>query len=344
MRPEAGTARSEGLRALGRWLGAYAGARQSPLPPSRPERFVALASKHLVTPVLHAVAPTDLSPDLADYLEASHALNDMRNAAFAPELEEIVRWLNARDVVPVVLKGGASLLSGLYRSRADRMVTDIDLLVPAHRLDDCVAALRERGFGEVRSSSLERWQRTGGDHHHYPSLGVEGRLFGVELHFKVVSPEVDAVLPAAEVLHRAHPFVLGSATLALPHPAHRLAHNVLHAYSVDRRQRKLPVSLRQLLEFVLLLRDAEADAAWRDVVDRFDRHGLAAHLRDYHALAGLLLPGAMTGPAAIPTLRARFEAAPGGAAILRLEAAWARTLRRLKRLPRRLRSAAGMPT
>jgi len=334
----------EGRRALGRWLGAYAGASEPPLPPRRPEQFVALASEHLVTPVLHAVAPAGLPPDLADYLAASHTLNDMRNAVFSPELEEIACWLNARDVVPVVLKGGASLLSGLYRSRADRMVTDIDLLVPAHRLDDCVADLHGRGFGETRMSSLERWQRTGGDHHHYPSLCAEGRLFGVELHFKVVSPEVDAVLPAAEVLQRAHPFVLGSACLALPHPAHRLAHNVLHAYSVDRRRRKLPVSLRQLLEFVLLLRDAEADAAWRDVVDRFDRHGLAAHLRDYHGLAGLLLPGALVGPAATPTLRTRFEAAPSGVLVRRLEAEGARTVRRLKRLPRRLRRAAGLPT
>jgi ABC-type proline/glycine betaine transport system ATPase subunit len=85
-----------------------------------------------------AVVPADT----LDFFDGVATLNRQRNEKIHAEAINLALILNRMDIVPVLLKGGANLLSGLYADSAHRMMTDLDVLVPAQRLLDCVAELR----------------------------------------------------------------------------------------------------------------------------------------------------------------------------------------------------------
>jgi hypothetical protein len=288
----------------------------------------------MVTPALHAVAPAWLDPELAEYLAASHGLNELRNRRFLAELEAAGSVLNRLGIEPVALKGAASVLRGLYRNPADRIIRDIDLLVPVQRLDDCVAAFRADGYEpKVRAPRLRR-SRPPRSHRHYPFLWREDRLFAVELHSAPVEHRQAAAIPANAVIAAATPVALGGATLGIPCVADQIVHNAIHAHSIDRLTHKRPLSLRQLLEFVLLCRCPEAAAAWPEIVARFHHAGLARHLADHATLAALLIPctsaarpraGVLTG------VRVAYLLSPPGEAVRRLRQQLAQAQARLLR-------------
>jgi hypothetical protein len=74
-----------------------------------------------------------------DYLDELATIVRRRNTRVVDQVIEVGRILNRVDVTPVLLKGGANLLRGLY---PDRTMTDLDVLVPADMLDSCAASLR----------------------------------------------------------------------------------------------------------------------------------------------------------------------------------------------------------
>lgn len=144
------------------------------------EDIVAVARSGKILTAL--AARLSLEPDLGRGLDgdlrrllAVHLLsNRVRNRRLDEQLARVARILNDRGIEPMVLKGTAHRLSGIYRDDGERISADIDLLVPEDRLGLAYAALRKAGYDPVETipeSGL-----------HAPALVKSGEMTSVELH------------------------------------------------------------------------------------------------------------------------------------------------------------------
>lgn len=105
------------------------------------EGLLHLSGEHLVVPQLRWALREQglwaaLPAEVADYLDAVYTLNLERNCGCEEQLRELVTRLNGIGVVPVLLKGAAALIDGLYPTAGERMMSDLDVLVPANRLPE----------------------------------------------------------------------------------------------------------------------------------------------------------------------------------------------------------------
>jgi hypothetical protein len=254
-------------------------------------------SERLPTPI---VVPQDVQ----EALDAMAEMNRARNKWILSELRTIAGFLNERGIEPVVLKGAAALLSGVYEDLADRYLADLDLLIREGDFEAAIEAFRENGFRCEETNPIEL--AVG---HAYPAMYREN------------SPEVDVhryiglgicrkVLPVSEVWERSvlvtaeapwaeHcSFVQGSAfhsvRVRVPRAEHQVIHNILHAQVHDRYRERIWPSLRTFYELERIRQRFRPVLDWVSVRRRFLRHGIVApmelHLGDAAKVAGFLFP------------------------------------------------------
>jgi hypothetical protein len=232
------------------------------------ETLAETASRHRVSPSLaralhEAGMAARLPEEFRDYCTVLAEINDERNAALATLAREIGEVLRAAGVDAVLLKGGASLFDPALPHRSERFLLDLDLLVGSAQLEAAETALLDAGW--------YRLPETGGDGHQLPTLGRPGAPAAIDLHFALLSPPHEALLPPAEVLAAAIPGQ-DALPLKLPTAHHRLIHNVAHAQLADSSLAFGQLELRQLLEFAALARQVTEPRAWSDTYERFARH------------------------------------------------------------------------
>ncbi len=229
------------------------------------DALLALAGEHIATPALWAAlgdAATALPPDHAAFLEAASHLNRQRNDRIVAQAREIVQATAAVGIAPVFLKGTAALLSRLYPDPAARFVGDIDLLVPADRLEDAAAALAATGYRRLPDRA---------DHAHDPLRLVRDDRPGlVELHRAPVAFALAAALSAAEVMARAvHAAALPDARI--PCPEDRAVHAIAHAMLQDHGLRRADLPLRDALDLRFLAERHAGSIDWPTVASRLSR-------------------------------------------------------------------------
>ncbi len=123
--------------------------------PTSEERWASvlrLSGDHLVTPVLRWALREqkglydELPSNVVDYLEAVYALNLEKNLSCEDQLSELISDLNKIEVRPVLLKGAAMLVGGLYPTSGERMISDLDILIPEERLPDVLSRMLALGY------------------------------------------------------------------------------------------------------------------------------------------------------------------------------------------------------
>jgi len=262
------------------------------------EKMVNISGKHLVTPALYCslskkgllnALPDD---ELVAYFETILAANRDRNKRIIAQLHGIATQLNQADIEPLFLKGAASLATELYEDVGIRMMSDIDLLVPENRLMDSVAILEKMGYRAINANYTSYK-----NHHHYIPLVCDDEPAAVELHRRIFR-NVPKLLPAEDVWHDAMPFQFHNAHIKIPSPHHRIQHNIIHTYLVDRHYSKATVSLRQLYEFAMLRQSLEEQLDWQKLAIDLKLHGKTKIFHNYVAMAHYLLAQPM--PEAIP--------------------------------------------
>ncbi len=253
------------------------------------ERIVEISSRHLVTPALLTVFQEkdliELIPvDFHDYLTGLRQLNTQRNQAISDQIVEIGRALNEEGIEPILLKGAAHLYSGLYKNPGDRVLGDLDLLIPAEAAREAYLALVKLGYqGYFQTRPGDPYH----DHHHLPPLEHLARKAAVELHTEPVNKRYRDVLSPAEMRSESIPLEVQGVRLRRPSLAHQAVQNVLHSLSTSRhvlwRSRRLP--LRHLHDLTLIRRAAGDGIDWPGIRERFERGGQGRGLRIQLALA-----------------------------------------------------------
>lgn len=255
------------------------------------EQVLRFSGVHLVTTqlrwALHRQGQlSEVPTDVTDYLEAVYALNLERNLACESQLEQLIAMLDSVGVQPVLLKGAAAIVGGLYPTAGERMISDLDILVPAEKLSDILANMRAAGYRpvEIGRELVENgeWQALS---HHYPPLVGPGLPAAVELHLQPVDLAFVDLLPGDEVFRNAVTLRWRGKDCLIPSPDHFLAHNVIHSFLVNTQSKLERVSLRQLFEFVHASHCYLEKVAWAALWKRFDDRSYGSPLRQYLSLA-----------------------------------------------------------
>ena len=266
-----------------------------PANPQEWEEVLRLSSSHLVTPQLRWALReqglfTELPPDVADYLDAVYALNLERNGECENQLEQLIPVLNSLGVQPALLKGGAAIVGGLYPTSGERMITDLDILIPAKGLSAILNKMEAMGYQALDSHS--ELATTGGWQalcHHYPPLFCPGLPSTIELHVEPVDLPFFKLLSSDEFLRDAVTLKWRGGDCLIPSPTHFVAHNIIHSFLVNTRGKLEVISLRQLFEFVHASQTYSEQVSWTALVKRFDEPGYGSALRQYLALANTCL-------------------------------------------------------
>jgi Uncharacterised nucleotidyltransferase len=253
-----------------------------------------LASTHLVTPSLRRAFleqgfVAEPPADVFEFLDAVYTLNLECNLRYEDQLAHLIRVLNNIGVRPVLLKGAAALVGGLYPTQGERMIGDIDVLIPQSKLAAAVKDLLAVGYQPVvADEELPETKDYGLKKHHYPRLYSLDWPSPVELHLHPVYVPVTQLLGSAEVVRDATPLNWRGSHCLLPSPNHFVMQNVIHAFIVDMKKRGF-LSLRQLFEFVCASRTYDKQIDWGLIQQRFDSLGYGSALRGYVMLANAYL-------------------------------------------------------
>ena len=274
-----------------------------------------LASTHLVTPSLrrafqeHGLV-SGVPAGVLEFLDAVYTLNLDCNLRYQDQLAHLIQVLNNTGVRPVLLKGAAALVSGLYPTPGERMIGDIDVLIPPSTLSSVVFKhLLAAGYRPVAvEEELPETEDHGPGMHHYPRIYSLDWPAPMELHVHPVHLLATRLLGSEEVVRDATPLNWRGGDCLLPSPTHFVMHNVIHAFIVDRRDRGF-LSLRQLFEFVRANRTYGERIDWALIHQRFDSLGYGSALRGYAVRASVYL--GFQVPPALPIsgfarLRRRF--------------------------------------
>jgi hypothetical protein len=258
------------------------------------ELIVRLAGNHMATPaVWAAVEGRGFVPDeVKTYFRVIHDMNAERNAVILGGLAAAVARLQEIGIEPILLKGAASLASGLYADPAERILTDIDLLISSRQIQAAAAALRGMGYTDYTDPpSTPRWVRPPTSHHphHIPALIHPGGIFSVEIHMSLVIDEFERLLPTAGVFAHAVAIQWNGRSVFVLHPTDRLVHNIVHAQLQDGRFSHGRVELRQMRELALLATRHGDAVDWREVEHRFSSAKYADVLAEQAALCPALL-------------------------------------------------------
>ena len=225
------------------------------------DRTVAIAAREEVLPTLHG--RLSCPAEVSDFFEAIHGLNAERNRQLLSEVEALGLLLNLAGIEPVLLKGSAYLVTGVYSDPADRLLHDIDFLVSPSQSVQAFEIIRSSGYDpDVRNpAALVQ--------HHHPPLTQAHRV-PVEVHHRLGFGARSRILTTSEIVNSSTPFRLGRAVVRIPSAEHLMTHLVVHSQMQDSYQRIWP-SLRAMLDLVLLERRFGVD--WKAIRSRFRRHG-----------------------------------------------------------------------
>ena len=148
--------------------------------------FVNLCSNHLILPVIYLKFKSHkliehLPEELAEFLKEIYELNLARNEQILLQINDILKLLNANDIYPTFLKGTGNLLDGLYKNKGERMIGDIDFLVPEKDYLKAAKILEDDGYSIRRLIYSDIL-----DPQHYPPLFKTSEPVRVEVHRLVV--------------------------------------------------------------------------------------------------------------------------------------------------------------
>lgn len=150
--------------------------------------FFRTGSNHLVLQTLYRIYKThnltDLLPkDAEAELKMIYDLNQERNSQILKQAVEISRILKDAGMKPVFLKGVGHIMNGIYPDPAERLLADIDILLPKDSLPKAVEVLEQNKYVvPVKYSEANAHIYT----KHLPRLYKPGWPAYLELHWEAV--------------------------------------------------------------------------------------------------------------------------------------------------------------
>ncbi|MDG0814414.1 nucleotidyltransferase domain-containing protein [Cohnella rhizosphaerae] len=191
-------------------------------------RFLRLAKSHRVYPVLSAYfgkKTTEIPEKVKAELDTESRYNRLKMLSLAAEMSRISACLASGGIRAIVLKGPL-LAQDLYGDLSRRTSKDLDVLVPAEKLDEVRSLLAELGYEcerEQLPNVLNGWKWR----HHHVSFLHPSHSLQIEIHWRLApgpgrEPDFD------ELWSRRREHSFGSAPVAYLGPEDQFLYLVHH--------------------------------------------------------------------------------------------------------------------
>jgi len=252
------------------------------------EQVIELANKSFVTSALWSALlqkgmRAGLPLEVADYLAYIHEMNRIRNDAIEKQLVEIICALNGLGIEPLLLKGAALLLSRAFEDSAARMMIDIDLLVET---DDVKKILQT-------FSALKYQTETAtfpNDNHHLSPIYRSGDPAPIEIHTRLLNRFYNiGILKMDDIWKDSTLVKTDGMSWRQLSPSHAIIYNVIHSQIQHGNFGRGNISLRDLLDLVLISRYYSDLVDWDHLVFLMNMHDLRRLFNSYLYLASKLL-------------------------------------------------------
>lgn len=145
--------------------------------------FVSTCSENLVLQVIyiqfrnHGILE-HLPEEVVHHLLEIYELNRNRNTGILKQIEFINTTLNENNIYPIYLKGSGNLLDNLYTDIGERLMGDIDFLVPEEQYLYAAEIMIKQGYkSDVDATKLDLMKSD-----HYPRLHHPNHLADIEIH------------------------------------------------------------------------------------------------------------------------------------------------------------------
>lgn len=221
------------LDAAERYFMALLAEPRPPLPPAAGDPFWAgvldLAVRHRLGEFLHARRAAALRADWPAAARATvrrwYVENTLRNARFHAELTRVATAMRGDGLAPVLLKGGALLLT-VYDDPAERPFGDLDLLVRPTELDAAAAVMRRLDYRLDEAYQPESFYRA--HHYHLIFRHAARPWLCFEIHWDLSLPSMDAAFDADGLRRRAVLARRDDLEILVPSPGDALLLLALH--------------------------------------------------------------------------------------------------------------------
>lgn len=233
------------------------------------DQLIGAAANNGILSSLHrAKAPIDTRfAEFSALLSTVHILNTDRNQIALAQIRELATALNQIGIEPVVLKGLAHILTGIYPDLGTRYLADIDLLISPPHFPAALAVLQKLGYAATPANTIDR---TIG-HAHPPIFRPDS--LEVDLHRTTGLGICVSFLPAAELIRCSTVHSLGDALLRIPSPEHLVIYHIMHSQMHDHYRERINPSLRTLYDLSLLERHFRHTLNWQVIEDHFSANG-----------------------------------------------------------------------
>jgi hypothetical protein len=145
--------------------------------------FVSICSENLVLQTIYVKFKNHyileyLPEEVARHLYEIYELNRKRNTGILRQIETINTTLNKHDIYPIYLKGSGNLLDNLYTDIGERLMGDIDFLVPEAQYLYAAELMIKQGYkSDVDATKLDLMKSD-----HYPPLYHSDFPTDIEIH------------------------------------------------------------------------------------------------------------------------------------------------------------------
>ena len=246
-------------------------------------RTLQIADWHRLSPMLfcHLQPRQDAPAAVHSALERVYLANAARSMFMTTALRRVIDALHEVGIPAMLLKG-AAMLETVYPDPAQREMLDLDILVPADRLQAAAAALGRLGYGPQAANGhgpgATMAMQLPVDQHHAPALVGNEQLLAVELHRHIAIAGEGQRFEIDGLWRRARPS--GRGVHLLPSPEDLLLHVCLH-FTRNRlggsyRRRHTGGALGQICDIARIVEHERVD--WSALAARARRHGLEARI------------------------------------------------------------------
>lgn len=269
--------RSTAHRAVMQLLAIAEGCSPSPklkeeIQQSSPKQMAEIANQNLVHCILHTAFTRypelkEAAPrDLLLYFELMYSANLERNQEAKEELVTLGELFYKADIPAVVLKGGAEILAPYYRDPAHRYISDLDILIPEHKISQAAEILYARG-GTSHPDDKGHYR----NHHHIPAITGGSLPFSIELHKRIGDGITHEVLTGEEILERSIDSKVRG--INIPTPQDRFTHFLLHTQVRSHLYARTLLNLRDCNDH-LHFQKGLSNEVIEKVRRKFKRHGI----------------------------------------------------------------------
>ncbi len=218
------------------------------------ENELEYASRHLILPSIYFRSHQYGTLSLFSGAEKTYLINiaDLcraRTRQILNQVKEITLALNNAGIKHVYLKGIANMLDGLYVEEAERVVSDIDLLVDPQQCTTAIKILDLLGY--AKEGGLDA--RPPDDAHHFPAFFKDDEPCRIELHIAISRKTALPLLSGGEILLYAIEVNHCGISYFIPSAKHRVMHNFIHCQYNNFYYKNNFLDLRQLFDFHLLI-------------------------------------------------------------------------------------------